>query len=160
MLIYSTKTFWIMLIYATKTSLHFIAYTLMNVCIVKCISNLLKIHERRLKLHHKKLHNNHEQIRKHTNFWIIYEQLPKEVGFSLQLRWLHHSVLSVCRFWHFFANFATIKNLFQKSKCVHHPFTRRHLCAKFDVLRPSQSWFIFWRKNRSSTQTPSLFCHP
>jgi len=28
-----------------------------------------------------------------------------------------------------------IKNFYQKSKCVHHPCTKRHLCAKFDVLR-------------------------
>jgi len=34
-----------------------------------------------------------------------------------------------------FADFATGKNVFQKSKCVHHSRTRRHLCAKFDVLR-------------------------
>jgi len=26
-----------------------------------------------------------------------------------------------------------LKNFFQKSKCVHHPRTRRHLCDKFDV---------------------------
>jgi len=42
------------------------------------------------------------------------------------------------RFWpilFFFANFATIKNFFQKSKCTHHPRTGRHVFAKFDVLR-------------------------
>jgi len=40
--------------------------------------------------------------------------------------------------WHFLpilAIFATIKNFyFQKSKCVHHPRTRHHLCAKFTFL--------------------------
>jgi len=41
-------------------------------------------------------------------------------------------------FWPILAKFVQL-NFFQKSKCVHHPRTRRHLCAKFDVLRPSQS---------------------
>jgi len=47
----------------------------------------------------------------------------------------------------FFANFTTIKKLFQKSKWVHHPRTIRHLCAKFDILMLSQSWEIVWRIN-------------
>jgi len=34
----------------------------------------------------------------------------------------------------FFKNFATSKNLLQKSKCAHHAHTRRHLYA-FSVLR-------------------------
>jgi len=32
-----------------------------------------------------------------------------------------------------------LKNYFQKPKCEHHPRSRRHLCAKFDIRRPSQS---------------------
>jgi len=31
------------------------------------------------------------------------------------------------------------KTFSKKSKCVHHPCTRHHLCAKFDVLRTSHS---------------------
>jgi len=38
----------------------------------------------------------------------------------------------------FFSHFATI-NFLEKSKCAHHAHTRRHLCAKFDILKPSQS---------------------
>jgi len=34
----------------------------------------------------------------------------------------------------FFANFATIKKLFQKSKSARHPHTRCYICAKFDFL--------------------------
>jgi len=47
-------------------------------------------------------------------------------------------------FWHFglvlafFATLPQLKNLFQKSNCAHHPRTRRHFCANFDVLRHSQ----------------------
>jgi len=39
-----------------------------------------------------------------------------------------------------------LKTFFFKSKCAHHPCTRRHLWAKFDIFRPSQSWDIVWRK--------------
>jgi len=43
---------------------------------------------------------------------------------------------------------------FQKSKCAHHPHTRCHLCAKFDALRPSESWDIVRvEKKQSPTQT-------
>jgi len=42
----------------------------------------------------------------------------------------------------------------QKSKCAHHPRTRRHPCAKFDVLGPSQSWDIVWRINSHSPRDP------
>jgi len=43
-----------------------------------------------------------------------------------------------CFIFGIFANYAISKELLQKSKCVRHPRTRRmHLCAKFDVLRPS-----------------------
>jgi len=53
------------------------------------------------------------------------------------------------------ANFATIKKLsFQKSKCAHHPHTRRHLYAEFDVLRPSQFWDRS-EKKQSPNQTPT-----
>jgi len=50
---------------------------------------------------------------------------------------------TICHFWPIIAVFLQIlpqffKNL-QKSKCVHHLCTRRHLCAKFDDLRPPQS---------------------
>jgi len=48
-------------------------------------------------------------------------------------------------FWASFTNFATI--VFQKWKCEHHPHISRHLCAKFDVLRPSQSRDIVWRND-------------
>jgi len=56
---------------------------------------------------------------------------------------------------YFLQIFPQLKNFFQKSKCTHHPHTRCHLCAKFDVLRPSQSWDIGWRKKQSPTQTPT-----
>jgi len=39
-----------------------------------------------------------------------------------------------------------LKNFFQKSKCVHYPHTRLHLCAKFDILRLSRFRDIIWRK--------------
>jgi len=32
-----------------------------------------------------------------------------------------------------------LQNFFRKFKCAHHPRTRCHLCAKFDVLKLSQS---------------------
>jgi len=38
-----------------------------------------------------------------------------------------------------FSDFATITKPFQKLKRARHRHTRRHLRAKFDVLRPSQS---------------------
>jgi len=44
------------------------------------------------------------------------------------LNWRHLAYFSL--------NFATIKNFFQKPNYAHHP---RTICAKFDVLRPSQS---------------------
>jgi len=43
---------------------------------------------------------------------------------------------------------------FQKSKCEHHSYIRCHLCATFDVLRPSQSCDIFWRKNSHPPAQP------
>jgi len=58
-------------------------------------------------------------------------------------------------FWRFLcANFATIK-YFLKSKCVHHLRTKRQLCAKFDVFKPTQFWDIVWRIKLSPTQTPT-----
>jgi len=39
----------------------------------------------------------------------------------------------------FFLILSQLKDFFQKSKCVQHPYTRHHLCAKFDILMPSQS---------------------
>jgi len=61
-------------------------------------------------------------------------------------------------FWNSFVKFATVKYFFEKSKGVHHPRTKRHLCAKFDVLRPSQSWDIAWRtKSHPVTQLISRF---
>jgi len=50
---------------------------------------------------------------------------------------------TVCQFWAYFWRSLQISP--QKSKCTHYPRTRRHLCAKFDVLRPSQSRDIVWR---------------
>jgi len=48
----------------------------------------------------------------------------------------------VADFWQIFlANLAAIKKLVSKNvsvHCAHHHRTRRHLCTKFDVLRPSQ----------------------
>jgi len=38
-------------------------------------------------------------------------------------------------------------------KFVHHPRTIRHLCAKFDVLGPSQSWDIVCRKTQTDPDT-------
>jgi len=46
-----------------------------------------------------------------------------------------------------------LKNFFQKSKCAHHPRTRCHFCAKFDVL--SQSWDIVWKKNSHPPRHPA-----
>jgi len=43
-----------------------------------------------------------------------------------------------------------LKNFFQKSKCAHHPRTRRHLCAKFDFLRPSRSVVGYRLKKKNS----------
>jgi len=54
-------------------------------------------------------------------------------------------------FWHFLKILPQLQNFSQKTKCVHHPHTRRHLCAKSDVLRLSQSWDI---------ARYSLFCDP
>jgi len=60
-----------------------------------------------------------------------------------------------------------LNNFFQKSKCKHHPGTRRHLCAKFDILKPTQSGDTVWRKKAIThphmgyvIQTRSLFQHP
>jgi len=67
-------------------------------------------------------------------------------------------VLENCRlgaFWRFFANFVTIKDLFPEIyMCAHHPRTRRHFCAKSDVLNSFQSSDIVWRK------TGHLITHP
>jgi len=60
----------------------------------------------------------------------------------------------------FFANFATIKKFFQKSKHVHHPRTRRHLCAKVDILKPSHSWDIIWRKKLPAQTDTQLILSP
>jgi len=46
-----------------------------------------------------------------------------------------------------------LKNFCQKSKCMHHHRTRCHVCAKFDVRRPSQSSDIAQRK---TSHTPTL----
>jgi len=59
-----------------------------------------------------------------------------------------------CRFCSIFANFAAIKKLYHKSQCAHHPCTRRHLCAKSDVLTPSQSRDIVWRKSHPIRHPP------
>jgi len=48
------------------------------------------------------------------------------------------------------------KKDFQKSNSVYHPCTRRHLSAKFDVLRPSQTRDIAWRKTVTNLPTPII----
>jgi len=62
----------------------------------------------------------------------------------------------------FFCHFSTfflkillqLKNFIQKSKCAHHLCTKHYLSANFDVLRPSQSRDIAWRKTgHPPTQT-------
>jgi len=69
-------------------------------------------------------------------------------------------------FYAFLQSLSQLKNFFlQKSKCVHHSRTRRHISAKFDVIRPSHARDIVWRKavTHPPTQTdihpPSLFRH-
>jgi len=58
------------------------------------------------------------------------------------------------------------RNDFFLFKCARHR-TRRHLCATFDVLRPSRSRDIVWRINSHTHRhpeiqppPPSLFRHP
>jgi len=50
-----------------------------------------------------------------------------------------------------------LQNFYQKSKCTHHARTRRHPYAKFDVLKPSQSWDIAWRKTDQPTIHTAYF---
>jgi len=63
----------------------------------------------------------------------------------------HHAFLWT-RHWQFLAIFWQIlpqlKNFSQKCKRAHHPRrpTRRHLCAKSNVLMPFQSWDSLWRE--------------
>jgi len=91
----------------------------------------------------------------------------------------NHPRMRFSPFWHFFLQILPeLKNFLQKSKCVHHSRTSRHLCATSDVLRHSQSWGIALRKTVTQsprqtptqpdtqtddgprTQTPSSFHHP
>jgi len=55
------------------------------------------------------------------------------------------------RNWHFLAYFC---QLLQLEKLFH---KIRHLCAKFDILRPSQSWDIVWRNNSHPPRHPAYF---
>jgi len=83
--------------------------------------------------------------------------------------WRHHvffgKLAFLVYFWHFQLQILPqLKTFLQKSKCAHHSHTRHHICAKFDVPRPSQSWDIIWRKNshpltNPASRTPSLFRH-
>jgi len=61
--------------------------------------------------------------------------LVSEVAYGEECAYFRRLLAYFCCF---FANFATLKKLFQNCKCAHHPCTRRHLCAKFDVLRLSE----------------------
>jgi len=81
-------------------------------------------------------------------------------------KWCHCASVfcKICVFASFWRFLPQLKNFFQKSECVYHPLTRHHLCAKFEVLRPSQSWNIIWRKkNKNDPDThPAYFanCEP
>jgi len=63
--------------------------------------------------------------------------------------WRHHAsekVTFLAHFWCFLPTLLHIKNFFQKSKCVYHPRTRCHLCAKSDILTPAQSIYCLNKK--------------
>jgi len=95
-----------------------------------------------------------------ADFWLkILPQLNINVVRKLKTKFRHHShtIGNVCANFHICTTFGfwgsvwrrmclflsifglyfcvfLQKNIFQKSKCMHHPCTWWHLCAKFDVL--------------------------